>query len=287
MLCKIRIIPVLTVSDGKLVKTIQFQNPRNLNSPMAAVRLFNSRNVDEMVILFIDGKIDFELFDEISRECFMPLAVGGGIKTMEDVDRLFSLGADKVVIRTHTELCKPIAEKYGEQAVVQSLDIPRMYDFQPFVGEYLITDTRLDGMMTGYNIVIPRSDVPIIVNGGAGKPEHFLEAYNAGASALAASSIWFYTETTPTMVKQYLHEHGGTRPVTNNNMKPKLGSGARFAALKKKLAKRSGVTNPGALAAAIGRKKYGKKKFAALGTKGRKQSSQDYAKSKKMKMKAY
>lgn len=221
MATKVRLIPVLTTANGKLVKTVQFQNPRNLNSPMAAVRLFNSRNVDEMVILFIDGHIDFDLFDQIARECFMPLAVGGGITSMEDVDRLFALGADKVVIRTHTELIPAVAAKYGLQAVVYALDFrpgDRAVE-PPNAGEWLVTNMNYEGMMNGYDVdsigfvkTAQRKSgdppPPIIANGGAGTPEDFVQAYRAGASALAASSIWFYTEYTPNMVKNYLHKHG-------------------------------------------------------------------------------
>lgn len=207
---KVRIIPVLTIADGKLVKTIQFQNPRNLNSPMAAIRNFNHRNVDEMVILFIDGKIDWDLLEQVTKECFMPLAVGGGIRTLDDVDRLFRLGADKVVIRTATELIDPIAKKYGAQAVVLSIDYDEILTV-PYLeyGELLLTDKTVEGTMRGYCYEhIPPQRVPVILNGGAGTPEHFLAAYQAGASALAASSIWFYTNHTPQSIKEYLHEHG-------------------------------------------------------------------------------
>lgn len=211
----VRIIPVLTVANGKLVKTVQFQNPRNLNSPMAAVRNFNHRNVDEMVILFIDGKIDFELFESIAKECFMPLAVGGGIRTMDDVDRLFSLGADKVVIRTATELIPRVSAKYGAQAVIYALDFApgQLAVKPPECGEVLLTDITKEGTLTGYNTTpLTREsllrDYVVIANGGAGKPEDFLAAYQSGASALAASSIWFYTEHTPQSVKEYLAKNG-------------------------------------------------------------------------------
>lgn len=204
---------MLTISGGKLVKTIQFKNPRNLNSPMAAVRLFNHRNVDEMVILFIDGHIDFDLFDQIAKECFMPLAVGGGIKSMEDVDRLFALGADKVVIRTHIELIPDVAAKYGAQAVIYDFVGP-VEGFTPECGEIMLTYKMGEGKMEGYHtgwisghhFIDPK--IPIIANGGAGKLEDFLTAYQAGASALAASSIWFYTQFTPRQVKEYLAKHG-------------------------------------------------------------------------------
>lgn len=217
---KVRIIPVLTIQDGKLVKTVQFKDPRNLNSPMAAVRLFNHRNVDEMVILFIDGKIDFDLFGQIAKECFMPLSVGGGITSMEDVDKLFSLGADKVVIRTHIELIPLVAAKYGLQAVIYALEPKEhMTMVKPRqCGEILLTDTTAEGMMAGYNFRWitqaqeaedqEKTNTPIIANGGAGTPEHFLGAYKAGASALAASSIWFYTEFTPNQIKAYLAQNG-------------------------------------------------------------------------------
>lgn len=212
---KVRLIPVITIQDGKLVKTIQFQNPRNLNSPMAAIRNFNSRNVDEMVILFIDGKIDWELLEQVTKECFMPLAVGGGIRTLDDVDRLFGIGADKVVIRTATELIELIAKKYGAQAVIYHEDEtgngPPIRPSKPF-GELLITHVPSEGKMEGYDIPTikwaVKDSIPVIVNGGAGTPEHFLKAYQAGASALAASSIWFYTANTPKSIKEYLHEHG-------------------------------------------------------------------------------
>ena len=182
---------------------------------MAAIRNFNHRNVDEMVILFIDGKIDWELLEQVTKECFMPLAVGGGIRTMEDVDRLFNLGADKVVIRTATELIPKIAVKYGAQAVIYALDFTpgQLAVKPPECGEVLLTDMTKEGTLTGYNTTpltkesLLREYV-VIANGGAGKPEDFLSAYQAGASALAASSIWFYTANTPQSIKEYLAQNG-------------------------------------------------------------------------------
>lgn len=209
---KRRIIPVLTLLGGKLVKTKQFQHPRNLNSPLAAAEVFNAREADELVILTIGGAVDYELLERMASVCFMPLAIGGGIRSMKDVDRLFALGADKVVIRSKLELIPLVARKYGAQSVIQSLDEPNFMTIHPFAGEILLTSVQNDGMMEGYNLsllnqVRSETHLPIIISGGCGKAEHMLQALQGGADAVAASSVFAYTENTPNSLKRYLLAH--------------------------------------------------------------------------------
>lgn len=245
---KVRVMPTLLFKDVGLVKGVSFDSWRRVGSAMQAIKVYNMREVDELVFLDItatrDGRPpDFGSVDELADECFMPMTVGGGVQTIDDVRRLLQVGADKVSINTAAvelpELIKEIAEKFGSQCVVVSIDAKRLSNGKYEVythagtkptgldpvdlarqveklgaGEILITSIDRDGTMTGYDIELTMRvsevvSIPVIASGGGGTYEHMLQALVEGkASAVAAASIFHFTEQTPLEAKRYLSDRG-------------------------------------------------------------------------------
>jgi len=245
---KARVMPTLLFKELGLVKGIGFDSWRRVGSAMQAIKVYNLRDVDELVFLDItatrEGRTpDFETVDELADECFMPLAVGGGIRTVEDVRRLLQVGADKVVINTAAietpTLITQVSQRFGAQCVVVSIDARRsvgggyeVYTHAGTVpagrepvswareaellgaGEILITSIERDGTMSGYDLglIYPVSavvSIPVIASGGAGNYEHMAQALREGkVSAVAAASIFHFTQQTPLEAKRYLHENG-------------------------------------------------------------------------------
>lgn len=242
---KTRVIPVLTIKDLRLVKSVRFAEHRNIGSYIAAARVFNARDVDEMVVLDLDGRergLNPSLLKEITKECFMPLTVGGGVKSIEDVRRLLSLGADKVSINTEAvrnpKLIEAAAREFGSQCVVVSIDAKKTAGghevmvsgrqektgLSPVLwakeaqrlgaGEILLTSIDHDGCLDGYDIelvhrVSSAVSIPVIASGGAGNAEDCVKVVSlGGASASAAASIFQYTEITPKAIKDMLAKAG-------------------------------------------------------------------------------
>ena len=248
MAVKVRVMPTLLFKDLGLVKGIGFDSWRRVGSAMQAIKVYNLREVDELVFLDIaatkEGRApDFETIDELADECFMPLAVGGGIRTTDDVRRLLQVGADKVVINTAAiqipGLITQVSQRFGAQCVVVSIDAKRVAEetYEVFThggtvptgrepvswarqaeflgaGEILITSIERDGTMTGYDLELIRKvsdavSIPVIASGGAGSYEHMAQALREGkASAVAAASIFHFTQRTPLEAKEYLRESG-------------------------------------------------------------------------------
>lgn len=245
---KIRIMPTLLFKDFGLVKSIRFDSWRRIGSVMQAVKVYNLREVDELVFLDISATPnnrppDFETVDEIADECFMPLTVGGGVRSVADVRRLLEVGADKVVINTaaveNPELIKLAAQKFGSQCVVVSIDTKQDSNgtYQVWTragtqktgkdpvlwskeveslgaGEILLTSIDRDGTMSGYDLdliqkVTEAVSIPIIASGGAGSYEDMASVLLSGkASAVAAASIFHFTEQTPLEAKRFLASRG-------------------------------------------------------------------------------
>jgi imidazole glycerol-phosphate synthase subunit HisF len=245
---KVRIMPTLLFKEVGLVKGVGFDSWRRVGTAMQAVKVYNLREVDELVFLDISATIagrgpDFATIDDLADECFMPLAVGGGITTIDDVHRLLQVGADKVVINSgaldRPSLISETSERFGSQCVIVSIDVKRKPDgrYEVFThsgtkarnrqpvdlakeverlgaGEILITSIDRDGTMQGYDLELTRmiSDavrIPVIASGGAGNYEHMAQALrDGGASAVAAASIFHFTEQTPLAAKRYLAEAG-------------------------------------------------------------------------------
>lgn len=245
---KLRVMPTLLFKDFGLVKGIKFDSWRPVGTAMQAIKVYNLREVDELIFLDINAtrearSPDLEIVDELADECFMPLTVGGGVQTVDDVQRLLRVGADKVAVNTaaveNPEIIGRIAEKFGSQCVVVSLDARRTegqtYELithsgtrasgkDPVkfaheaerlgAGEILLTSVDRDGTMEGYDVEMTRRvseavTIPVIASGGAGNYEHMAEALGMGkASAVAAASMFHFTQQTPLEAKRYLASHG-------------------------------------------------------------------------------
>ncbi len=243
---KARIIPILTFNGFALVKTKKFSNPRMVGNPVQSARVFNSRNVDELIFIDIFAsqqkrKINLRVVEPVINECFMPVTIGGGITCIEDISNLMRIGADKVVIKTAAlqkpEFIKEAVKIFGSQAIVIAVDVvtndddlhihhfdtdiagvdaidfvKRMEDLG--AGEICITDVHNDGMMIGFNSdlfskVSENASVPIIASGGAGKTSHFAELMdNTSVSGIGAASIFYFTKYTPYDIKNKLKDHG-------------------------------------------------------------------------------
>lgn len=241
---KHRLIPCVLLKNWQLVKSIQFDSYRTIGHPTATVRVYNARNVDELIVLDIDASlnnepINTEIITDMANECFMPLTIGGGIKTIEDVYTVLNAGADKVSINS-AAIAKPtfiheIATVFGAQCVVCSIDVKkvdgiyRVYnkacgilDIDPLelareyevqgAGEILLTSVDHEGTSQGYDLELlalfhNQLKLPIIANGGMGEPLHGVQALDLGADALAAASIFHFSKYTPDMIKQELYPY--------------------------------------------------------------------------------
>lgn len=230
-----RVIPIVLLDGYSVVKTIRFGVRRNLGNPITVARIYNARDVDELVLLDIDAakegrQIDLATVSDIARECFMPLTVGGGLRTCADISAVLAHGADKVVINTAflgnpSFLCEA-AQTFGSQCIVVSLDVKQaesggyeLYSHSGvptdlsleraidlctkyLAGEMILNDVNRDGEMNGYDhtlirLVAKRTNIPLIVVGGAASPDDCVAAIHSGASAAAAASMFHFTNTTP------------------------------------------------------------------------------------------
>ncbi|HPT59630.1 MAG TPA: AglZ/HisF2 family acetamidino modification protein [Fervidobacterium sp.] len=227
---KPRIIPVLLMKNRGFYKGIKFKDHKYVGDPINTVRIFNDKEADEITILDIEASrlnksIDFDYLKEVVSEAFMPVGYGGGIKTVEDAKRLFTIGIEKVVLNTNAvlnfDLVKSLADKFGSQSVVFSLDVKRALlgqrvfiksgtektKYEPLelalimqelgVGEILLNDIDRDGTFEGYDLELIKSissklSVPLIACGGARNLDDFRLAIQAGASACAAGSMFVF-----------------------------------------------------------------------------------------------
>lgn len=245
---KVRIIPTLLWKNLGLVKGIAFDSWRRVGTIMPAVKVYNTRQVDELIVVDItatlEGRLpDFDELREFSSECFVPLTVGGGVRKIEDIRQLLRSGADKVSINSAAfecpELINEAAERFGSQCVVASIDARKNMDGsysclsrsgtqeagrnpgewaeemeRRGAGEIIITSVDRDGTMQGYDLelirlITGRVRIPVIASGGAGNYEHLYEALETGrAAAVAAASIFHFTEQTPLEAKKYLAIRG-------------------------------------------------------------------------------
>ena len=244
---KKRIIPTLLYKNATLVKGVAFDSWRRVGSLLQAVKVYNMRDVDELIFEDITASIenrspDFNLVDDFADECFMPLTVGGGIKTIDDVKKLLNVGADKVSINSasisNPELIKEASDIFGSQCIVASIDVKFKNDKyevysksgtfptgidavahaknmeQKGAGEILLTSIVNDGAMKGYCLdiiekITENISIPLIASGGAGNYEDILKVFAInGVEAAAAASIFHFTEQTPIQAKKYLKNKG-------------------------------------------------------------------------------
>ncbi len=241
---KVRVIPTLLWKDFGLVKGVRFDSWRRVGPVLPAIKVYNTRDVDELVLVDITASRksaapDYESIRDFSSECFVPLTIGGGITSVDQIQELLRAGADKISINTTAyakpELIDDGARRFGSQCVVASIDARRMEDGRYLcfshsgtaatvrrphewareleargAGEILITSIDQDGTMNGYDLelvarVVNAVNVPVIASGGAGTYEHMRQAIQeAGASAVAAASIFHFTEQTPAEAKKAL-----------------------------------------------------------------------------------
>jgi cyclase len=241
---KVRVIPTLLWKGVGLVKGVGFDSWRRIGTLMPAIKVYNTRQVDELILLDITATRenhppDYEIISEISAECFVPLTVGGGVKSIEGINNLLRSGADKVCINSSAyssqKLISDAAQYFGSQCIVVSVDAKKFQngtyeclshcgtlrtkkEVKSWVkeieelgaGEILITSVEKDGSMQGYDIDLIKiaTDnvrIPVIASGGAGNYFHMYEAIAlAHASAVAASSMFHFTEQTPIEAKRFL-----------------------------------------------------------------------------------
>jgi cyclase len=225
------VIPVLLLSDSGLVKTRRFKKHRYIGDPINALRIFNDKGVDEIVILDIEATInrrgpDLARIRDLASECFMPLAYGGGIRSIADVEQLFSAGVEKVILGTTAAerpcFVRDASRLFGAQSVAACLDIRRNWRGKPIVytrgatkdtgrdaldlalqlqelgaGEIILQSIDRDGTGRGYDLalvhdVIAKLTIPVIACGGAGSIDDLKSAISVGAAAGAGSFFVFY-----------------------------------------------------------------------------------------------
>ena len=243
---KVRIIPTILSKDFGLVKGIKFDSWRRIGTILPTIKVYNQRDVDELIVLDIMANqnhlIDFESIKDFSKFCYVPLTIGGGILSVNDVNELLRIGADKVSINTaayeNKNIINKIAKINGSQCVISSIDVRKknVNSWECFsnsgkvrtekdviewskevedlgAGEILLTSIDNDGTMEGFDFkliekVVRSVNIPVIASGGAGNLDHILEVIkNCGASAVAAASIFHFTEITPLEVKLFLHKN--------------------------------------------------------------------------------
>lgn len=227
-----RVIPALLLKGQGLVKTIKFKDPKYLGDPINVVKIFNEKGVDEIVLLDITATPEnrgpkFDMLKDIASEAFIPLAYGGGIRSMDDVRKLLSIGIEKLIMNTSAvetpALLREVADHAGSQAVVASIDVKKNFlgKYEVFtrcgqkktgldpvkhaiemekmgVGEIIINSIDRDGTMQGYDLDLVRKvadavRVPVVACGGAGNLSHVAEVIKEGhASAAAAGSIFVF-----------------------------------------------------------------------------------------------
>jgi cyclase len=245
-----RIIACLDVRNGQVVKGVNFEGLRSAGDPAELARRYNAEGIDELVILDITATIEArralaDTIARVARELFIPLAVGGGIRTEADAAAAVDAGADKVSLNT-AALADPglitrVAERYGSQAVVVAIDAKRESPdgdrFAVFArsgqtaagrdavewareaesrgaGEILLTSIDRDGTKVGFDCALTAAvssavSIPVIASGGAGGLDHFVDVFTEGrADAALAASIFHYAETSVRVLKEHLREHG-------------------------------------------------------------------------------
>jgi imidazole glycerol-phosphate synthase subunit HisF len=244
---KVRVIPTLLMREVNLVKGPAFDSWRAVGSPMQSVKVFNRRDVDELVLLDIGATPagrgpDFDMIGTLAQECFVPLTVGGGISSLETIRRLLLVGADKVAINTagwlDPALVTQASDRFGAQCVVAAIDyrthedgrrecfshcgtvatakdpVERAREVEALgAGEIQLTAIERDGLMEGYDLatleeVAAAVSIPVIASGGCSGYEDMAKAVKAGASAVSAASLYLFTQATPLEAKAHLAAAG-------------------------------------------------------------------------------
>ena len=240
-----RIIPCLDVKDGRVVKGVNFVGLVDAGDPVEIAKRYNDEGADELCFLDITAShlgrdTIVDVVERVARELFIPLTVGGGIRTIDDISRLLNVGCDKISLNSaaikNPNLTDEAANKFGSQCVVVAIDAKKTGDsYSVFInggrldtgqdalvwakearergaGEILLTSMDCDGVKNGFELNLTRIfselDIPVIASGGAGKMEHFKDAFLAGADACLAASIFHFREIEIKALKIYLREQG-------------------------------------------------------------------------------
>jgi len=226
-----RVIPALLLRNNGLVKTTRFKDPKYVGDPINAIRIFNDKEVDELMLLDITASKEnrepnFEMIEQIAGECFMPLAYGGGVRTVEQAQRIYALGVEKICLQTsvleNPALVTELAQRFGSQSVMVSVDVKRNWMGKPQMfssakgsslgsdwieraqrlvdagaGEVLLNAVDKDGTLQGPDLALIEQlskaiNVPLIAVGGVGSMGDIKAAVDAGASAVAAGAFFVY-----------------------------------------------------------------------------------------------
>lgn len=244
---KTRIIPCLDVKDGRVVKGVNFIDLIDAGDPVEQAKIYDAQGADELCFLDITASSDnrntiYEVITRVAEQCFMPLTVGGGVRSCDDVRKLLLSGADKVAINTaavtNPQLVKDAADKFGSQCIVVAIDAKSTGEdkYEIFThggrnrtgidaiqwakkmvslgaGEILLTSMDRDGTKQGFDNKLTRAiadsvSVPVIASGGVGKPQDFVDGVKQGhASALLAASIFHFGEYSISEVKKHMQEN--------------------------------------------------------------------------------
>lgn len=229
-----RVIPCLSIMNNRLVKTVQFKNPTYVGDPINAIKIFNDKEVDELILLDITASKEkkgpnFELIQEIASECFMPLGYGGGITKLSEIEKLFQIGIEKVLLNSsivsNPKICAEAIEIFGSQSIVASVDYKKPFlskHFFPFsvsgskkiniplfeyirqieeigFGEIILNSIENDGKLIGYDLeTIKKASneikIPLVALGGASSINDFKLAISNGASAVSAGSFFIFKQ---------------------------------------------------------------------------------------------
>jgi len=241
-----RIVPCLDVKNGRVVKGTKFKDIKDVDDPVKLAKFYNTQGADELVFYDITASYEkrdifLNVVEKTAEEVFIPFSVGGGIRSIDDFTKVLRAGADKVSINSaavkNPKLIKEAALKFGSQCVVLSIDAKKINNkWNVFInggrldtgldatywakegvklgaGEIVLNSINTDGVKNGYDIdliknVLDKVNVPIIASGGAGKMDHFYEAFNNGADAALAASVFHFKEIEISRLKEYLGQKG-------------------------------------------------------------------------------
>lgn len=242
-----RIIPCLDVNNGRVVKGVNFVGLKDAGDPIEVAKRYNDEGADELCFLDITASSDgrdtiVHVVEEVAKQLFIPLTVGGGIRKIDDISRLLNVGCDKVSLNSsavdNPNLIYEAANKFGSQCIVVAIDVKKndkgsynvfvhggrkdtgldaiqwakkVYDLG--AGEILLTSMDSDGTKAGYDLSITSAisnsvQIPVIASGGAGTMEHILQAFQNGADAALAASIFHYKEIEILKLKEFLRDNG-------------------------------------------------------------------------------
>ena len=241
-----RIIPCLDVNNGRVVKGVNFVGLKDAGDPVEIAKRYNDEGADELTFLDISASVEnrgtiVDIVKNVAKEVFIPLTVGGGIRNLDDIYALLNVGCDKISINSSAvktpNLIDDGAKRFGSQCIVVAIDVKKVSDgsYHVFVkggredtgldaiswakevekrgaGEILLTSMDTDGVKSGFDLEITKAiskivNIPVIASGGAGKMEHFKDAFESGADAARAASIFHFKEVDIMDLKRYLQKN--------------------------------------------------------------------------------